>query len=92
MARISLFMLSARRYDMNLKRPAGTSRGILHQKTTYFICLESQDKVYWGEAGVFPNLSPEAGPDFELKLNDLFRRPTPISTFPRLRNVSTFLL
>lgn len=71
MARISPFTLSARRYDMNLKRPAGTSRGILHQKMTYFLCLEFQDNVYWGEAGVFPNLSPEAGPDFEQKLSDL---------------------
>ena len=71
MARISPFTLSARRYDMNLKRPAWTSRGILHQKMTYFLCLEFQDNVYWGEAGVFPNLSPEAGPDFEQKLSDL---------------------
>ena len=83
MARISSFMLSARRYDMNLKRPAGTSRGILHQKTTYFICLESQDNVYWGEAGVFPNLSPEAGPDFEQKLNDFISETNANQHFPK---------
>ena len=84
MARISPFTLSARRYDMNLKRPAGTSRGILHQKTTYFICLESQDKVYWGEAGVFPNLSPEAGPNFEQKLNNLISEANANQRFPKV--------
>ena len=82
MARISPFTLSARRYDMNLKRPAGTSRGILHNKTTYFICLESQGKMYWGEAGVFPNLSPEAGPDYEQKLKKLITRANTNQQFP----------
>ena len=71
MARISPFTLSARRYDMDLKHPAGTSRGVLHKKSTYFLCLESESKIYWGEAGVFPNLSPEASPDFEQNLNNL---------------------
>ena len=83
MARISSFTLSTRRYDMNLKRPAGTSRGILHQKMTYFLCLESQSKVYWGEAGVFPNLSPEAGPDFEHKLNELTKEANANQHFPQ---------
>ena len=71
MARISPFTLSARRYDMDLKHPAGTSRGVLHKKSTYFLCLESESKIYWGEAGVFPNLSPESSPDFEQNLNNL---------------------
>ncbi|HAB90171.1 MAG TPA: o-succinylbenzoate synthase [Bacteroidetes bacterium] len=83
MARISPFTLSARRYDMYLKRSARTSRGALHKKMTYFLCLESQGKVYWGEAGVFPNLSPEAGPDFEQKLNDLITEANTNQQLPK---------
>ena len=56
-------------YVLNFKKPAGTSRGILQEKITYFIELtnEAGFKAY-GECGVFPGLSAEYGPAYEARL------------------------
>ena len=56
------------KYLLNFKRPGGTSRGVLHQKETYFLVVKSGDKIGVGECGLFRGLSFDDRPDYEEKL------------------------
>lgn len=61
-------------YMLDLRRPAGTSRGVLTQKPTVFIKVwdENNPGLYGiGEAAVFPNLSPEANESLPYKFMEL---------------------
>lgn len=61
-------------YILKFKIPAGTSRGVMNQKLTYFIKIfdeNNPEKFGIGEAAVFQGLSPEANEEFEYKLNEL---------------------
>ena len=60
--------LSFSKYVLNFKVPGGTSRGVLHQKETYFLRLEDGDKFGIGECGLFRGLSYDDRPDFEARL------------------------
>lgn len=58
-------------YRLKFISPAGTSRGILTEKPTYFIKIydERMPEIYGiGEAALFPGLSPEANDRYEYKL------------------------
>jgi o-succinylbenzoate synthase len=55
-------------YRLDFKKPAGTSRGTLTEKPSYFILLESNGRIGIGECGVFPGLSAEWGDDYEKRL------------------------
>lgn len=55
-------------YVLNFKRPSGTSRGVLRTKETYFLKLEEQGKIGYGECGLFRGLSVDDRPDYEEKL------------------------
>ncbi len=56
------------KYKLNFKRPAGTSRGVLHQKETYFIEINHNNKKGIGEAALFKGLSADDVPNYEEKL------------------------
>ncbi|MFN8275413.1 MAG: o-succinylbenzoate synthase [Flavobacteriaceae bacterium] len=56
------------RYLLDFKKPAGTSRGVLHQKETWFIILENEGKTGIGECGILRGLSADDRPDYEEKL------------------------
>ncbi|MEN8186405.1 MAG: o-succinylbenzoate synthase [Bacteroidota bacterium] len=56
------------KYILQFKQPAGTSRGILRTKETYFLRLNSRDKNGIGECAVFRGLSVDDVPDYEEKL------------------------
>ena len=61
------------RYVLQFKQPAGTSRGVLHQKETFFIRIYDEDhpdKVGIGECGLFRGLSAEDTEDYERVLAD----------------------
>ncbi len=58
-------------YTLRFKRPAGTSRGILTEKQTYFLILEKDGKRGIGEIALFRGLSAEDKPDFEKTLQKL---------------------
>jgi len=58
-----------RKYTLNFIRPGGTSRGVLTQKETYFICLEAGGWWGIGEAGLFRGLSADDRPDYESRLH-----------------------
>ncbi len=63
-------MLTAifKKYILDFKNPSGTSRGILRQKETYFLILNSKGKTGIGECALFRGLSIDDRPDYEEKL------------------------
>lgn len=64
------------RYVLKFRHPAGTSRGVLHEKETFFIKLyddENPEKFGIGECAVFRGLSADDVPDYESRLADLCR-------------------
>ncbi len=61
-----------KKYTLNFKRPSGTSRGILNQKETWLLILESNGKYGIGECGMFKGLSCDDVPEFDKKLNWLY--------------------
>ncbi len=58
-------------YRLHFKRPAGTSRGTLRSKDTFFLVLEKDGKKGAGEIALFRGLSAEDTPGFEQALHDL---------------------
>ncbi len=56
------------RYLLDFKIPAGTSRGVLTQKETWFLVLERDGKKGIGECGLLRGLSSDDRPDYEAKL------------------------
>lgn len=56
------------KYTLYFKRPGGTSRGIMTQKDTYFVCLREGKAWGIGEAGLFRGLSSDDRPDYEQML------------------------
>lgn len=66
--------LSYAPYILKFKSPAGTSRGILTEKPTFFIkVFDEKDPSRFGigECSVFPGLSPEADGNYGYKLVEL---------------------
>jgi o-succinylbenzoate synthase len=57
-----------KKYILNFKNPAGTSRGVLRTKETWFLLLSKNGKTGIGECGMFRGLSIDDRPDFEEKL------------------------
>ena len=60
-------------YQLIFKRSAGTSRGILHTKETFFLVLEEEGNFGIGECALFRGLSADDRPDYEEKLDWLCR-------------------
>lgn len=66
--------LSYAPYILKFKSPAGTSRGILTEKPTFFIKIfdeKDPSRFGIGECSVFPGLSPEADGNYGYKLVEL---------------------
>ncbi len=61
-------------YRLSFKRPAGTSRGVLHYKDTYFLILAQDGKTGIGECALFRGLSADDRADYELTLNSLVEK------------------
>lgn len=57
-----------KRYVLEFKLPAGTSRGVLKTKETWFIIIEHQGKTGVGECGILRGLSVDDVSDYEDKL------------------------
>lgn len=60
-----------KKYSLNFKNPAGTSRGVLNTKDSYFIFLEENGAKGIGECGILRGLSADDRPDYEAKLTEL---------------------
>lgn len=59
---------SYHKYVLRFKRPSGTSRGVLTEKETWFLILESDDGLGLGECGILRGLSFDDRPGYEEKL------------------------
>ncbi len=57
-----------KRYKLTFKQASGTSRGILKTKETYFIILQTKERIAYGETGLFRGLSCDDLPNYEEKL------------------------
>ncbi len=55
-------------YILQFKRPAGTSRGVLHTKQTFILEIFDGEKEGIGECGLFRGLSYDDVPEYEQKL------------------------
>lgn len=81
------------KYKLLFKQPAGTSRGILTSKTTYFLRLydEANPDIYGlGECALFEGLSSDDVPEYEDKLQELCRnitnnQGTDLDSFPSIK-------
>jgi len=60
--------VSLKKRHFQFKRPSGTSRGILTEKTSWFIVLEEASQTGIGECSLLPGLSPDDRPEFESTL------------------------
>jgi O-succinylbenzoate synthase len=58
-------------HKLRFRFPAGTSRGVLHEKTSWFVMLEDQGKQGIGEAGPLPGLSPDNLSQMDSKLSEI---------------------
>lgn len=56
------------KYILQFKQPAGTSRGVLKFKETYFLIIEKNGKIGIGECALFRGLSADDLPNYEEKL------------------------
>lgn len=76
------------KYTLNFKQPAGTSRGVLKQKDSYFIRLDDEGKTGLGECGLLRGLSADDRPDYEERLDalceDLALTEVPQDLLPKL--------
>jgi len=61
-------------YQLQFKRPAGTSRGVLKTKQTYFVIIEHNGKRGIGECGLFKGLSCDDRPNYERVLENTCQR------------------
>lgn len=57
------------RYELVFKEAAGTSRGVLKSKTTYFLIISKGHKAGIGECALFKGLSADDREDYESTLN-----------------------
>lgn len=57
-----------KKYELQFKQASGTSRGILHIKTTYLLSIKQADNFGIGECALFKGLSADDVPDYEEKL------------------------
>ncbi len=81
------------KYILNFKQPAGTSRGILKTKETFFLILEHAGKTGYGECNLFKGLSADDRPDYEDKLHWLIKniRQNPEIILNELQDYSSLI-
>ncbi|NVK29331.1 MAG: o-succinylbenzoate synthase [Flavobacteriia bacterium] len=59
------------KHELIFKQPAGTSRGVLKTKETYYIIAREEGKYGVGECGLLKGLSPDDVPEYEEKLDEV---------------------
>jgi o-succinylbenzoate synthase len=66
-----MYQARFREYTLRFKTPAGTSRGVLYEKKSWFLILEGSTFSGIGECSLIPGLSPDDNPDYTVVINDL---------------------
>lgn len=62
-------------HDLQFKRPAGTSRGVLNHRRIWYLVLEKEGRAGVGECAPLPGLSAETIPEVEQNLAALAADP-----------------
>lgn len=62
------------KHTLEFKRPAGTSRGVLHLKETWLLLLREGERIGLGECNMFRGLSHDDRPDYEEELRRVCHR------------------
>lgn len=65
------FSASYKEYILKFNFPAGTSRGVLLEKKSYFITLKLENNTGVGECSVIPGLSVDSRPDYDEKIKSI---------------------
>ena len=63
-----------KKYKLLLKKPSGTSRGVLIEKDTYILLLSEGTKTAYGECNLFKGLSCDDKEGYEDKLQEVCSR------------------
>jgi chloromuconate cycloisomerase len=58
-----------KKYTLNFKLPAGTSRGVMLEKETWFLLIEKNGRIGIGECGILRGLSADDRTDYQEKLH-----------------------
>ena len=91
-----MLRLTYKKHIFNFKRPAGTSRGVLRQKTSYYLLVhdtETPDIIGIGECSTIKGLSPDPWERYEETLEAVCHGPEPpeywlqagLDDFPSIR-------
>lgn len=80
-----------KKHTLLFREPGGTSRGILHEKPSWFLLWEDPDFLYpaMGECSIIPDLSPDPPHLIERKLDEICRHLGGGDTAPDLRGFPT---
>lgn len=73
---MNAFRAEFKKFNLKFVRPMGTSRGVLHERCVYILCLidkSNPQRFGLGECSPLPQLSIDARPEFEEKLQDVCR-------------------
>ncbi|HJX70921.1 MAG TPA: o-succinylbenzoate synthase, partial [Bacteroidales bacterium] len=68
-----MYQARFKEYTLRFKTPAGTSRGILHNKKSWFVILESNNLSGIGECSLIPGLSPDDKTGYHAVIENLCR-------------------
>jgi o-succinylbenzoate synthase len=81
-----------KKYELQFKRPAGTSRGVYQTRTVWYLFLDEGGKTGVGECAPLPGLSKETPEQVEHFLNEICLNPEEyILNRERLNEVSSVL-
>ncbi len=83
---------SYKKHTLQFKFDAGTSRGVLKTKTTYFVILKNEDKnIGVGECGPLKGLSIDDRDDFEVQLKEIGKKITELAIPNAQTEISQFV-
>ena len=84
-----------KKYKMKFAFPGRTSRGIMHERTSWFLLLHESEENFTaiGECAVLPGLSIDDSPDYPILLRNLtdqinhsgFPNPDEFEDYPSIR-------
>ncbi len=91
-----MLQLTYKKHVLNFKRPAGTSRGVLRHKTSYYLMIWDSNEPGVkgiGECSTIKGLSPDPWNDYEYILQEMQKHPEPydiwlnegLTDFPSIR-------
>ncbi len=76
------------KYELQFKRPAGTSRGVFNSRSVWFLFLTKNGRTAIGECAPLPGLSTETPGQVEQALTEICANPKSfVNDWSRLQNI-----